>query len=259
VGILYLDESGNTGLKDTNQKLLIYGGPFIDIKSWRIVNKELEKVRNKYFSIIAGRVQPTEFLGDYTSAEFINRITGSIEFLKKFQFHSKNIVDRKGLWSKLNNCERFEVLHDILDILVKNDIIFYIGSLNKKIYLDNPKFSKGKMDEYCFLHNSFMQFIEGELESNEQVVTIIDDGDDSEKRILKKCLNDSSRTKFFGELICGKACDYPPLQFADVGNWIFQSFHRITDDRNDNYANEVRRLYNQLTGIMHLHNCLDEQ
>lgn len=254
MGIFYIDEAGNTGLQDKQQKLLIYGGPYVNVSEWKTLGNELVAIQNKYFSIIVSRFQSG--LGRYSNpSQFLRDISTHIDFLQDFHFHAKNIVNRTGLWSKLNDDERFDVLEDILNMLIKHNVTLYIGALDKEQYISNPKNSRKKMAEYKFLHNSFLEFLEKDVPDQDQIITIIDDGDSTEKKVLKNCLNDPSRRKFFGELVSGKARDYPLLQVADVGIWIFQAFHRLDEGRGDEYAKRVRGLYKKLVSITKLYRC----
>ncbi|WP_400244977.1 DUF3800 domain-containing protein [Niallia sp. JL1B1071] len=254
MGIFYIDEAGNTGLQDKQQKLLIYGGPYVNVSEWKTIGNGLAGIQNKYFSIIVSRFQSG--LGpDTNPTQFFRDISSHVGFLQDFHFHAKNIVNRTGLWSKLNNDERFDVLEDILDLLIKHNVTLYIGALDKAQYIANPKNSKKKMAEYKFLHNSFLEFLEKDVPDQDQIITIIDDGDITEKKVLKDSLNNSSRRKFFGELVSGKARDYPLLQVADVGIWIFQAFHRLDEERDDEYANRVRSLYKKLESTTKLYRC----
>lgn len=252
MGILYLDEAGNTGLKDKEQPLLIYGGPYVNVSEWKNLNRELTVIQNKYFSIITSRFKSGLGAGKDIS-KFYTDISKNVGFLQNFHFHAKDIINRKGLWSKLDNIERFTVLEEILDILLKHKVSVFIGALDKSKYLQGSK--RRKMEEYYFLHENFLGFLENKVSQDDQIITVIEDGDESEKIILKKCLNAPSRKKFYGELICGNAKDYPILQIADVVIWIFQAFHRLTEDREDEHANHVRKLYKKVENITEVNMC----
>ncbi|WP_017187354.1 DUF3800 domain-containing protein [Alkalibacillus haloalkaliphilus] len=253
MGVLYLDEAGNTGLNDSQQKLLIYGGPYVDVPKWKAATNDLKGLKTKYLGIIASRFQ-SGFEPGMNVTDFLAEL-GQVEFLQNFHFHAKNIINRSGLWSKLTNEERFIVLEEILDVVIKSDIPFYFGVLDKESYSQNPDHPKGKMDEYRFLHEEFLTFLESDINEHDQVVTVIDDGDDGEKSALKECLNNSTRSKFYGELICGKHNEFPLLQVADAGIWIFQAYNRLSPDRVDPYANRVRDLYEKMKVVSRIHTC----
>lgn len=250
MGILYLDEAGNTGIKDKDQPLLIYGGPYVEPYAWKMLSKGLLLTQRKYLGIIVSRFQSG--LG---TANFLTEIGTNVNFLTDFHFHAKNIVNRNGLWSKLDKTERFQVLEDIIDIIIRYEISFYIGALDKANYHAKRKKKRKHMSEYRHLHNQFLSFVENDLTKNTHIVTVIDDGDSGEINLLKECLNHADLTSFFGELIRGKHKNYPILQVADVGIWIFQAFHRLGPTRNDNYAQNVKRLYYKLQTVLRVKNC----
>lgn len=250
MGILYLDEAGNTGLRDTDQPLLIYGGPYVEPSSWKMLSHDLSLIHRKYLGIIVGRFQSG--LGN---KNFLTEVGMNVNFLTDFHFHAKNIINRKALWSKLNKTERFVVLEDIVDLVIKYDIPFYVGALDKKKYSSKKKRGKGKLSEYRHLHNIFLPFVENDLRKHAHVVTVIDDGDPGEIKTLKSSLNEDELKKFFGELVRGKHRNYPLLQVADVGIWIFQAYHRLSNNRNDDYAKNIKRLYYKLHNVLRIITC----
>lgn len=245
MGILYLDEAGNTGLKDRQQPLLIYGGPYVEPTAWKVLSSELKKIQHKYLGIITSRFQ-----SGLEAENFLVEVGSNVSFLMNFHFHAKEIINRNGLWSKLDKIERFVVLEDVLDILISYRIPFYIGALDKQNYRIPKRKKQTKMHEYYYLHKHFLSFVEKHISEASHVVTVIDDGDAGEKAALKQSLNNPNLEKFFGELVYGKHKDYPILQVADVGVWVFQAYHRLTKGRNDDYAKNVRRLYNKLSIIL---------
>lgn len=250
MGILYLDEAGNTGLRDTNQPLLIYGGPYIEPSTWKKLNDDLILIQRKYLGIIASRFQ-----SGLRAENFLAEVGTNVNFLTDFHFHAKNIINRTALWSKLDETERFNVLEDIIDIIIKHDITFYIGVLDKAVYQSTISLKNNNMGEYRHLHEQFLSFIESDTSEHAQIITVIDDGDAGEKEILKDCLSSSNLNKFFGELVCGKHKDYPLLQVADIGVWVFQAFHRLGSNRSDDYAQSVRNLYNKLQRVLKIKQC----
>lgn len=250
MGILYLDEAGNTGLWDQDQKLLIYGGPFVNAHTWRLLSKELAKIQAKYKSIIMSRFQS----GIHKNMPF-SHLESGVGFLADFHFHAKNIVNRKSLWCKLDEVERFELLDEVITALIKYQIPFYVGSLDKVKFRPKKKPKRNEMKEYRVLFQHYLPFIESHVESEQGIVTIIDDGDSSEKEIVRESLHSCQLTKFYGELICGKYSDYPLLQVADIGIWVIQAYHRLNNERVDEYAEHVRRLYHKLQKVTKMCRC----
>ena len=76
-------------------------------------------------------------------------------FLTDFHFHAKNIINRTALWSKLDETERFKVLEDIIDIIIKHDITFYIGVLDKAVYQSTISLRNNNMGNIAIYMNNF--------------------------------------------------------------------------------------------------------
>lgn len=250
MGILYLDEAGNTGLWDNDQTLLIYGGPYVDSLMWKSLSQDLAVIQAKYKSIIMSRFQS----GLQANMPF-SHLENGVGFLSDFNFHAKNIVNRTALWSKLDDSERFDVLDEVIESLVKHNVPFYVGTLDKVKIRPAKKPKRNDMREYKLLFQQFLSFVEGEIGEHSNVVTIIDDGDSVEKEILKKSISDPVLTKFLGELICGKYNEYPLLQVADIGIWIIQAYNRLDTSRTDAYAESVRNLYNKFQKVLKVYSC----
>lgn len=250
VGILYLDEAGNTGLWDNEQKLLIYGGPFVTAKTWKLLSKELARIQAKYKAKIISR-----FKSGIDQNMPFSILESGVTFLADFNFHAKNIVNRKSLWSKLDEVERFELLDEVITALIKYRIPFYVGSLDKTLFRPRKKPKKNDMREYKILFEQFLPYIERDLRKTEDIVTVIDDGDSTEKDILREALRRENLSKFIGELISGKYNEYPLLQVADIGIWVIQAYHRLQKNRDDEYAEHVRKLYKKLSQVKRGHRC----
>lgn len=244
MGVLYLDEAGNTGLWDNEQRLLVYGGPYVNATTWKILSRELAAIHAKYKAIIISRFQS----GFHKNMPF-STLESGVAFLADFNFHAKNIVNRKSLWSKLDDIERFQLLDDVVAILIKHHIPFYVGCLDKVSFRPRKKPKRNDMREYKILFEQFLPFIEKDIKNREDIVTVIDDGDSTEKEILRDNLRSKELTKFVGELICGKYNEYPLLQIADIGIWIIQAYYRLQKHRDDEYAEQVRTLYKRLMKV----------
>lgn len=250
LGILYLDEAGNTGLWDNDQKLLIYGGPYVDSYLWKKLSHDLAVIQAKYKAIIMSR-----FKSGLKGNLSFTQLESGVSFLSDFNFHAKNIVNRRALWSKLDDDERFDVLDDVIESLIIHKVTFYVGMLDKVKVRPKKKKKKNDMREYKHLFREFLSFVEDEIDEHSNVVTIIDDGDSIEKEMLKKSIGDDVLTKFIGELISGKYNEYPLLQIADIGIWVIQAYNRLDERRTDDYAENVRSLYTKMQPILKIHNC----
>ncbi|RXY97529.1 DUF3800 domain-containing protein, partial [Fictibacillus sp. S7] len=127
MGILYLDETGNTGLKQTAQPYLIYGGPFVDANKWKTLERDLADVQKKYYSLIFSRIDHV------TDPAKLGEVATQVKFFEAFHFHASHIVNRTSLWSKLSEKkhEHFQVLEDIVETLNKNKVDFFAGAIDK--------------------------------------------------------------------------------------------------------------------------------
>lgn len=250
LGILYLDEAGNTGLWDRDQTILIYGGPYVNPSLWKKLSHDLVVIQAKYKALIMSR-----FKSGLKGNLSFTQLESGVSFLSDFNFHAKNIVNRKALWGKLDDYERFDVLDDVIESLITHNVPFYVGMLDKVKIRPKKKKKRNDMREYKQLFREFLGFVEGEIDEHSSIVTIIDDGDSIEKEMLMKSIADEELTKFFGELVSGKYDEYPLLQVADIGIWVIQAYNRLDERRTDDYAESVRRLYTKLQKVLKIHNC----
>ncbi|WP_419954757.1 DUF3800 domain-containing protein [Neobacillus niacini] len=246
MGILYLDEAGNTGLWDNSQTKLIYGGPYVKSSDWKEINDELVLILRKYKGLILGRFNT----GINASTQF-SSLENGVKFLSDFRIHAADIIDRKRLWSKLSDVEKYQVLEEVVDALIKKHIPFYVGIVDKEKLRPaiKPANKQNNMTEYKTLLPAFFHYVEGHLGDNEEFTVIIDDGDAPEKEQLRIALRDNNLKKAMGELIVEKSINFPLLQAADVGVWITQAFTRLDSARTDPHAVKIRDLHSKLLSI----------
>lgn len=194
MGILYLDEAGNTGLRDLSQPFLIYGGPYVCADEWKYLSDELARIQAKYKSMIMGRFQS----GIRPNSNF-SIIESGVTFLSDFHFHAKDIANNHALWSKLKRDERFQVLDDVIESLLKYKITFFLGFLDKEKYKSKIKQDRKKirkMQEYRYLLRNFFYFIECEVDKNANIITIVDDGDVGENDVIRDSIRDDNLSNF---------------------------------------------------------------
>jgi Protein of unknown function (DUF3800) len=240
LGILYLDEAGNTGLKDPNQPFLLYGGPFVCADKWKDVNDDFEQVQKKCFSLIFSRIDKV------TDPARFGETVAQVEFLKKFHFHAAQIMNRNGLWSKLDDTknEHFQLIEDILTVAIKHKIKFFIGIIKKSSVTGNPK----NKPEFAALLPAFFQHVDSKID-NHHFMVIWDDGDSKERELILKALHHTpGLNNCIPELISEK--NLPMLQLADVGLWIVQAYHKLTPSRTDDHAKNIRSLYTKFQPVL---------
>ncbi|MGG0939854.1 DUF3800 domain-containing protein [Brevibacillus centrosporus] len=246
MGILYLDEAGNTGLWDNDQPKLIYGGPYSDASNWKAVNDEIVAIQQKYKALILGRFNT----GSWSVTTF-GTLEQGVKFLSEFRIHAADIVDRKGLWSKLNDVEKYQVLEEAVDAMIKGNVTFYAGILDKtSLRAGANRKTKGDMREYQTLFPQFFKMVENDLPDGEHIIVIVDDGNPAEKDEMRKVLSNGSLSKCMGELVIQKSMDMPLLQAADVGVWIIQAYNRLKPHRQDPHAMKIRALHSKLSVIV---------
>lgn len=236
MGILYLDETGNTGLKNLNQPYLIYGGPFVNADNWKSLESDFVQVQQKYFSLIFSRID------QITDPAKIGEIANEVKFLESFHFHASNIANRNGLWSKLveSDNEHFQVFEDIIETIIANKITFFAGAIDKSKVQGNAK----NKPEFKQLLPAYFKYVDNNVNGNHFMV-IWDDGDSQERSFILEGLKKPDLTNCIPELVSAK--QLPMLQLADVGLWVVQYYLKLDPSRTDDFANNVRGLYKKLS------------
>lgn len=236
MGILYLDETGNSGLNNLDQRYLIYGGPFVGADKWKALESDLAQVQQKYFGMIFTRID------HLTDPSKIGVVASQVNFFQSFHFHASHIVNRTSLWSKLKEKENehFQVLEDIVDTINKNQVTFFAGAVDKSTVQGKPK----KKPEYKQLLPAFFKHVDDKVDDNHFMV-IWDDGDADERALILDGLKRPNLKNCIPELVSAK--QLPMLQLADVGLWIIQYYLKLDAARNDNFAKNVRSLYAKLS------------
>jgi len=243
MGILYLDEAGNTGLWDSTQSHLIYGGPYVRSSEWKGLNTDIEQIRWKYKTLIISR-----FRSGISSTTSLQSLNDGVGFLNKFRLHATDIAGRRELWVKLSDVEKFNLIDEVLDALLHHKVPFYVGTINKAPLQTLPRVND--MREFNQLLPRFFSFFEQNLICVEDYTVIIDDGNINEKDCVRNALRNSSFKKSMGDLIIDKSSSYCLLDVADIGVWIVQSFMRLPTHRTDSYALNVRNLYSKLSTVL---------
>lgn len=235
MGILYLDETGNTGLNDPSQPYLIYGGPWVNADKWKELENDLAQVQLKYYGLIFSRIDQV------TNPSQLGLIATQVKFFENFHFHASHIMNRRSLWSKLieSDDEHFQLLEEIITTLNKNDVDFLAGAIKKSTVQgkakDKPEFKK--------LLPSYFKHVDTNVNGHNFMV-IWDEGDDKERELILDELKHPDLKRSIPELISAK--QLPMLQLADVGLWIIQYYLKLDSTREDKFAQNVRALYNKL-------------
>lgn len=239
MGILYLDEAGNTGLWDKNQPKLIYGGIYASRANWIGLNDAMSKTQYKYKHMIFDR---------FKNAITMEQLETNIRFFSEFKLHATEIVNQTGLWGKIDNSEKFQVLEDVVDLLVNNNAQVFVAVLDKLPLRPVKKPKHNEYIEYRHLLPKFFTFADRILPHEYSV--ILDDGDVPEKDVFREVLRIGSY-KALPELIIEKSARFPLLQAADIVVWVTQAYHRLEISREDHHAEMVRKLHSDLRIIRH--------
>lgn len=236
MGILYLDETGNTGLNDVSQPYLIYGGPFVDATNWKALENDLAQIQLKYYSLIFGRI------GHVSDPSKIGELSQTVDFFENFHFHASLITNRNGLWSKLSkeDNEHFKLLEEIVTTLSTNNVVFFAGAIKKSTVVGQVK----DKPEYKKLLPDYFKHVDTNI-NDRNFMVIWDDGDVQERTLILEGLNHADLKNSIPELISAKKL--PMLQLADVGLWIIQYYLKLDPSRQDDFAQQVRNLYSKLS------------
>lgn len=250
MGILYIDEAGNSGYKDLAQPNLVYGGPYIKPSQWRGVLKDYEGVAARYKALIYSRFNPPTQVPRSFEA-----LASQVNFLNEFHFHARNIMVRLQLWGKLNDEEAYKVLQELVQIMIDHDVKLYVGLLNKQKLISNLQGVTGKIDsliDFQSLIPLYFNNFEQKLAENEEYIVLVADGEKAEREILQSSLQSSNLKKCNPELIIKKAEVNPYLQLADVGLWVVQAYHKLDPSKPTQKSEKIKSLYSQLTPILNL-------
>lgn len=241
MGILYLDETGNTGLNHTDQPYLIYGGPFVGANKWKDLEKDLAQVQVKYYGLIFSRIN------NVIDPSKIGEMASTLGFFQKFHFHASHIMNRTSLWSKLieKDNEHFQILEDIIATLNRNNVTFLAGAIKKSTVQGKPK----NKPEFKQLLPEYFKHVDTNVNDNNFMV-IWDDGDDKERELILEALKEPGLKNSIPELVSAK--QLPMLQLADIGLWIIQYYLKLDSAREDEFAQKVRALYSQLSPNLQL-------
>ena len=219
LGLLYVDEAGNSGLSDTGQPNFLYGGIYINNAQWKKVHKEIGLLLENNKQLIASRVGSISFTSQ------INDVKGKLKFFEEFFFHATEIIRGTSLWGKLDMPERFGVLERLMDIGITNELEMCIGILNKKYLIKNLNSStcKEKLLDYKLLIPYF--FNELEKKFVEEYVLIRAQGDVHESRLISDALFNTN--KFYPDEFILESKKSLMLQLADTILWVLQAYYKI--------------------------------
>lgn len=248
MGILYIDEAGNTGLKDKEQPNLVYGGPFIEPNNWKLVIADFQKLESVYKSLIY-----TKFNKPQDIPQSFESMSNQINFLSNFHFHASEIIGGRHLWGKLNMEQRFQALEDMINVLKNHDVPFVVGILNKDKLLQ--ELQSGEIDslaDFSTLLPLYFDHLEKQIGEKHYIV-IIADGEAKEKAILHHILQQEAVKKCTPEQFIYSADDLPILQLADAGLWIIQAYKRLKPSDKSYKAERTRSLYKHLEPILKLY------
>lgn len=227
--ILYVDESGNSGVTDLNQPFFFYGGIFLNNTQWRTVYQQVNALIVSEKTLIASRAVASAQAPTYSTLDEVEGLIDNYElssnFLKKFHFHAKDIVRGTGLWIHKRVDERFDLLKNILRICKVNDVKIYVGEFDKRVFISNvsPAVYSKKLVEYEMLIPFFFSRIEQDLPND--FVLVRASGDIHETKLISESLGKT--TNFFPDEFIMDSKDSPMLQIADVVLWTLQAYKKI--------------------------------
>lgn len=253
MGLLYVDEAGNSGLTDTSQPNFLYGGVYLNNEQWKNVNRDLSLHLNNTKASISAQIQgqPVSF-----SDGRIEDIQKKLDFFQNFHFHAKEIIRGSSLWLKLDNQERFLVLEKIIDICINYEVQMYVGFLHKPTILEHLSAStcREKLQDYKMLIPYFLNELEKTLVN--EYVLVRAKGDIHETELISKAL--LSTNKFFPDEFIFESKKSVMLQAADTILWVLQAYYKIDLRKPTFTAKEqgIIRLFNKLdtSGLLNVYN-----
>lgn len=252
MGILYVDEAGNSGLSDTVQPNFFFGGIYVKGNNWSQLEKEIIDLQNKYKNIIDSRLPKAGLL------KLVEQQSDNFNFFQEFHFHGQPIINRTGLWMKLNNAETYQLLHEIIDILISNSIEIFVGRLDKTLAQENIDTGKvimspkQKAKEFELLMPQFIQNFENEKKDYDWVI-VRAIGEKNEQNVVSKHLvsaNNCCKETFIQD---SKKSVF--LQVSDIILWVNQAYNRIPEDEREAKSKnkEICKLYNKLQEYSHFY------
>lgn len=220
LGLLYVDEAGNSGLSDLSQPNFLYGGIYINNTQWKEVHTETAVLLENQKQLIASRVGSISF-----SVHIMNDVKEKLKFFEEMHFHAKEIIRGTSLWGKLTIPERFDVLESLIDICITNNLEMYVGRLNKSFLISNLNSStcKEKLLDYRMLIPYFFNELEKKLV--EEYVLIRAQGDIHESRLISDALFNTN--KFYPDDFILESKKSLMLQLADTVLWVLQAYYKI--------------------------------
>lgn len=254
MGLLYVDEAGNSGLQDTSQPNFLYGGIYINNRQWKDTHNQMMILLEEKKRLITSRVGNITF-----NAEKLDNIQKQLSFFKELHFHAKEIIRGTSLWGKLDEDERFVTLSQIVDICKKNEIKIYIGILNKQHFINNMSLTGKEYDlmDYKLLIPYYFNELEKEL--IDEYVLVRAQGDIHESRLISEALFNTN--KFFPDEFIIEAKKSLMLQIADTILWIIQAYKKIDLSKTTFKSKEqkVIELYKKLVSLDDLFTLYDHR
>lgn len=259
MGILYVDECGNSGVTDLAQPFFLYGGIYLDNDEWRKVYREINALIITERTSIAANVAASPNIPPvHTDQDGVTALIASYEkklsFLKSFYFHTADINRGHGLWLNKNLHERFELIRSIIQICKSHNIKIFVGEFDKQKFLANaPKnMHSQKLIEYKMLIPYF--FSELEQASPGEYVLVRASGDIHETNLISESLKNTQN--FYPDDFIIESKKSPMLQISDAILWTIQAYKRIDHSKEEftEREREVIATYSLLKSC-NLHVC----
>jgi len=250
MGILYIDESGNGNMIDSDQPYFYFGGIYVGGSNWKKIEQEALSLQQNYKDEIGDRMDTVKL------SNLTNRQLKEIEFFRNFNFHGKDIVRGTGLWGKLKSDQKnYALIDEVLALLVDNSVNIIIGKMDKQKVIDNHgiEFCRTKSIEFTLLLPKYITEFEEII--GEEWITIRADGNEGEKEIVSQQLEQASLC--CQEILIQNSKESIFLQLADICLWICQAYAKLPILENDeNYEEKdkaVKRFYSVLEEYENFH------
>lgn len=206
--LYYADESGNTGmdLDNSDQPIFVLGTIGLKDKNWHSINNYFNQRKVKIF-----------------------------EEFKNTEIHTSEIFNppRKSIFHIKNWKENFEILNNLIDLIIELDIEFNFFAIDKKIFKSDLQQRYGKfvkLDPYFFafvtLYNDFSKELE---KNNDKGIIFLDeilDIPDTLNKIYPKLSENNN--SIIEKALFLKSKDTNFIQIADILTFYVCQYLNIT-------------------------------
>lgn len=256
---IYIDDSGTSNLKDSAQPFFLFSAVLIKNKEFNKINIQTESLVNKLKmdinNIIAKSLSSQKYeLGK--QEKISNMITEKV-LGKKFELHCAQLLRGDDSYMILQKEDRYKYIEDALKIIQTNniDVITVYCEKFKYLQLHNDKTENENQDIVkTEISRALIEAIGTYLkENNEQGCIIIDEGNDTIKKIFIPMVHQLSLDNISSEVLEKESfCNYL-IQLADVCAYITNyNFTNKSKEKKKDLANRFYQYINNNNKLLNI-------